>query len=482
MLFTEPLFLFLFLPLVLLAYYASPARARNYVLVAASFVFYLAGERLFSWVLLLSVLLNYFAARAVGRAKDKGARRRVLAAGVAANLLLLVVFKYTDFLAANLNAVLARAGAPGLSLPHVHLPIGISFFTFMGVSYLVDVYRRQLGAQKSLPNFALYIMLFPHLIAGPIVRYSDIAAEIVSRRVMRADFAEGVRRFTVGFGKKMLIANAVALPADKIFALEPQQLTAGLAWLGAVCYALQIYYDFSGYTDMAIGLARMFGFHFPENFNYPYVSASITEFWRRWHISLSTWFRDYLFFPLGVRRPAPRIYLNLLVVFFLCGLWHGASWNFVVWGLFHGAFLVFERMGLLKFLTKVPAPVRHAYALLVVLVGWVFFRAETLGRAVTYLGAMSGLAAGAEPMFSPAYLLTGEVLLALALGVAGSAPLLPWLRRRVEGASEKLTGAGALAFEGGWRAAHAASLALVFFAAATQSAAATYNPFIYFRF
>jgi alginate O-acetyltransferase complex protein AlgI len=259
-------------------------------------------------------------------------------------------------------------------------------------------------------------------------------------------------------------------------------LTPGLAWLGAVCYALQIYYDFSGYTDMAIGLARMFGFHFPENFNYPYVSASITEFWRRWHISLSTWFRDYLFFPLGVRRPPPRIYLNLLVVFFLCGLWHGASWNFVVWGLFHGAFLVFERMGLLKFLAKMPAPVRHAYALLVVLVGWVFFRAETLAGAFAYLGAMSGLAPGAEPMFSPSFLLSGEVLLALALGVAGSAPVLPALRSRVESASEKLTGAAGFAFEGGWRVAHALSVALVFVAAATQSAAATYNPFIYFRF
>jgi alginate O-acetyltransferase complex protein AlgI len=482
MLFTEPLFLFLFLPLVLLAYYASPARARNYVLIAASLVFYLAGEKFFSWVLLLSVLLNYFAARAVGRLEDKVARRRVLAAAVAANLLLLVVFKYTDFLVANLNVLLLRFGAPVLALPPVHLPIGISFFTFMGISYLVDVYRRQLEAQRSLPNFALYITLFPHLIAGPIVRYGDIAAEIVARRVTRADFAEGVRRFTIGFGKKMLIANAVALPADTIFALAPAQLTTGLAWLGAVCYALQIYYDFSGYTDMAIGLARMFGFHFPENFNYPYVSASITEFWRRWHISLSTWFRDYLFFPLGVRRPAPRIYLNLLIVFFLCGLWHGASWNFVVWGLFHGAFLVFERMGLLKFLAKVPAPLRHAYALLVVLIGWVFFRAETLGRAVAYLGAMSGLTAGAEPMFSPSFLLTGEVLLALGLGVVGSAPVLPAVRRWVERASEKLTGAAGFAFEGGWRLTHAAAVALVFFASATQSAAATYNPFIYFRF
>ncbi|MDT5156266.1 MAG: alginate O-acetyltransferase complex protein AlgI [Acidobacteriota bacterium] len=482
MLFTEPLFLFLFLPLLLSVYYVAPGRFRNLILIAASFIFYFAGEKFFSWVLLLSVLLNYSTARAIDRRGDKRARRRALGVGVAGNLLLLVVFKYTNFLVANVNAPLARLGLQTLPLTPVHLPIGISFFTFMGIAYLVDVYRRQLKAQESFSNFALYIMLFPHLIAGPIVRYGDIAKEIVSRRTTRPEFAEGVRRFTIGFGKKMLIANTLALPADTIFALAPQQLTAGLAWLGVICYALQIYYDFSGYTDMAIGLARMFGFHFPENFNYPYVSASITEFWRRWHISLSTWFRDYLFFPLGVRRPPRRIYLNLLIVFFLCGLWHGASWNFVVWGMFHGVFLVLERMGLVKALERVPAPVRHAYALLVVLVGWVFFRAETLPRAVGYLGAMAGLTAGAEPMFRPSFLLNGEVLLVLAVGLVGSMPALPALKERMERVAGRLTGAAGYIFEGVWRAVHAAALALVFFAAATQSAAATYNPFIYFRF
>lgn len=481
MLFTEPLFLFLFLPLLLPLYYVTPARLRNLVLIAASLVFYLAGEKLFSWVLVLSVLLNYFAARAVD-GREGGARRRALAAGVACNLLLLVAFKYTNFFAANLDALLSAARLPTLALSPVHLPIGISFFTFMGISYLVDVYRRQLKAQERLSNFALYITLFPHLIAGPIVRYGDIAGEIVSRRTTRGEFAEGVRRFTVGFGKKMLIANVVALPADKIFALAPQHLTAELAWAGALCYALQIYFDFSGYTDMAVGLARMFGFHFPENFNYPYVSASITEFWRRWHISLSTWFRDYLFFPLGVRRKPWRLYLNLLIVFFLCGLWHGASWNFVAWGLFHGAFLVLERAGLLKLLGRLPAPLRHAYALLVILIGWVLFRAETLSHAVNYLGAMAGLGAGAEPLYAPSFLFNGEVLLALAVGIAGSAPLLPALGRRAESLAGRLKGGVGLAFEGGWRAAHALAVALVFFAAATQSAAATYNPFIYFRF
>ncbi|MDT5295029.1 MAG: alginate O-acetyltransferase complex protein AlgI [Acidobacteriota bacterium] len=482
MLFTEPLFLFLFLPLLLCIYYVSPPRFRNPILIAASFVFYVAGEKLFSWVLLLSVLLNYFTARSIDRFDHARTRRRALGVGVASNLLLLVIFKYTDFLVVNLNVPLALLRLPTLPPPPMHLPIGISFFTFMGISYLVDVYRRQQKAQRSLSNFALYIMLFPHLIAGPIVRYGDIAKEIVSRRITRTEFAEGVRRFTVGMGKKMLIANTLAAPADKIFALAAHQLTSGTAWLGAVCYALQIYYDFSGYTDMAIGLARMFGFHFPENFLYPYVSVSITEFWRRWHISLSTWFRDYLFFPLGVRRPARRIYLNLLAVFFLCGLWHGASWNFVVWGLFHGAFLIFERMGLLRLLERAPAPLRHAYAMSVVLIGWVLFRAETLPQAVGYLGTMAGLSVGAEPMFKSSFLLNGEVPAALAFGLIGCAPTIPALRRQTERVAARLTGAAGLVFEGGWRTIHAAAVALVLVASITQSAAGSYNPFIYFRF
>lgn len=482
MLFTEPLFLFLFLPLLLAAYYVSPGRVRNLILIGASLIFYVAGEKLFSWVLILSVLLNYFAARALDGAADARARRRALFLGVASNLLLLVIFKYTNFLAGNLDHLLAQLRLPLLSLAPVHLPIGISFFTFMGISYLVDVHRRQIKAQNDISNFALYIMLFPHLIAGPIVRYGDIAKEIVSRRTTREGFAEGVRRFTVGFGKKMLLANTLALPADTIFALAPNETSAGLAWLGAICYALQIYYDFSGYTDMALGLARMFGFHFPENFNYPYYSASITEFWRRWHISLSTWFRDYLFFPLGVRRPAWRIYLNLLIVFFLCGLWHGASWNFVVWGLFHGAFLVIERAGLLKALEKAPQPLRHAYAMLAVVVGWVFFRAQTLPKALDYLGAMSGLTSGVEPFYTPSFLLSGEVILALMIGLTGCLPVVPALRRQQERLAAKLSGMAGLIFDGGMTAAHAALIALVFVAAATQSAAGTYSPFIYFRF
>jgi len=481
MLFTEPLFLFLFLPLLLGIYYVSPSRFRNPILIAASFIFYLAGEKLFSLVLIFSVILNYSAARVLARTKEGRARKRVLGVGVALNLLLLGIFKYADFIVINLNRLLNLSSIHALPLPAMHLPIGISFFTFMGISYLVDLYRTQIKTPANFPSFTLYITLFPHLIAGPIVRYNDIAAEIVARHLTRPMFAEGVRRFTVGFGKKMLLANTLAFPADKIFALTSHQLTSSLAWLGLLCYALQIYYDFSGYTDMAIGLARMFGFHFPENFNYPYISASITEFWRRWHISLSTWFRDYLFFPLGVRRPAWRIYLNLLIVFFLCGLWHGASWNFVIWGLFHGVFLVLERMGLVKLLTKVPRPLRHLYALLVILVGWVFFRAETLTRAVDYLGALGGLN-HARAFYEVSFFLNGVTLLALVFALTACLPVVPALRKWREGMELRLTGLRQSFFAVGVSSLQAASVVMVFVASATQSAAGTYSPFIYFRF
>src|SRR6185436_9027443 len=313
----------------------------------------------------------------------------------AVNLASLAFFKYAGFLAANLNALLGATGLGAVPVPAVVLPIGISFFTFHAISYVVDVYRRDAVAQKGPVEAALYLLLFPQLIAGPIIRYRDIAAQLTARVVDLDGFATGVRRFVVGLGKKMLIANIVAVPADRLFALPAGELTAAHAWLAASCYTLQIYFDFSGYSDMAIGLAQLFGFRFKENFNYPYVSQSIQEFWRRWHISLSAWFRDYLYVPLGGNRVAPgRVYLNLVTVFFLCGLWHGASWTFVVWGLYHGAFLVLERLGLAAWLGRMPRALRHVYALLVVMVGWVFFRAESLSAAAGLLQAMAG--------FSPA--------------------------------------------------------------------------------
>jgi len=359
---------------------------------------------------------------------------------------------------------------------HIRLPLGISFFSFQALSYVIDVYRRDAPVQKNPLDLALYVALFPQLIAGPIVRYRDVAEQIVQRTISRAGFAYGVRRFVIGLGKKMLIANTVAVPADAIFALPPEQLTLGLAWLGIVCYTLQIYFDFSGYSDMAIGLAQLFGFRFPENFNYPYVARSMTEFWRRWHISLSTWFRDYVYVPLGGnRRGAGRTYLNLWIVFFLCGLWHGAAWTFVAWGLYHGSFLVLERLGAGQWLEGLWAPARHVYTMLAVMGGWVFFRAESLGQAGAYLAAMAGFASGSGLEQHAGLHLNAVVVLALVAGTIGSAPFLPRLGQWRESIGpvnlRLLVEAGRLA-----------GLVLLLVASAMLMAAGTYNPFIYFRF
>jgi alginate O-acetyltransferase complex protein AlgI len=371
--------------------------------------------------------------------------------------------------------MLASLNLVPLAVPHVLLPIGISFYTFHAISYVVDVYRGHATAQKSPVHAALYLLLFPQLIAGPIIRYREIADQLARRVVSLDDFAAGSRRFVVGLGKKVLIANNVATAADGIFALAPAELTPAHAWLGIVCYTLQIYFDFSGYSDMAIGLGRMFGFRFPENFRWPYVADTVQEFWRRWHISLSSWFRDYLYVPLGGNRVSPgRMYRNLVLVFFLCGLWHGASWNFVVWGLYHGTFLVVERLGLGAMLRRLPASIRHAYLLLVVMVGWVFFRADTLHDAVVYLGAMAGVSAPGVKPFDVAWFLTPEVWLALAAGVVGAAPVVPAMSSFVSGPG----------YRRGWHvdAAATAALMLMLVASILQIAGRSYDPFIYFRF
>jgi alginate O-acetyltransferase complex protein AlgI len=395
---------------------------------------------------------------------------------VAVNLVVLGVFKYANFLVENVNALLAFRGAR-ITPPDLVLPIGISFFTFHAISYVVDVYRGDATAQKSPVHAALYLLLFPQLIAGPIIRYRTIADQLARRTVALEDFAAGVRRFVVGLGKKVLIANVVAAPADRIFGAPLSELDAPHAWLAVVCYTLQIYFDFSGYSDMAIGLGRMFGFRFPENFRWPYIADTVQEFWRRWHMSLSSWFRDYVYVPLGGNRvSAARMYRNLVTVFFLCGLWHGASWNFVIWGLFHGTFLVVERIGLAAAVRRLWLPLRHVYLLLVVMVGWVFFRADTLAGAVAFLRTMFGLQAASRPTpFALGWYLTPEVWLALIVGAIGSTPLIPALGdwRRIRLASWRAAGFDALA---------TASLILILGAAVMQMAARTYNPFIYFRF
>jgi alginate O-acetyltransferase complex protein AlgI len=386
------------------------------------------------------------------------------------NLIVLGIFKYANFFADNVNTLFLVLHVRPVVVPRVLLPIGISFFTFHAISYVVDVYRRDATAQKSPVHAALYLLLFPQLIAGPIIRYRDLAGQLAQRIVTLDDFASGVRRFIIGLAKKVLVANIVATPADRMFGLPLAQLSAAHAWLGISCYTLQIYFDFSGYSDMAIGLGRMFGFRFPENFRWPYIAGTVQDFWRRWHISLSTWFRDYLYVPLGGSRASPpRMYANLVSVFFLCGLWHGASWNFVIWGLFHGAFLVVERLGLAGVITRLWSPLRHVYLLLVVMVGWVFFRADTLPGAIGFLKAMAGLGPGAPTPYSVQWYLTPELWLALAAGAAGSVPWVPALTRTRE--SSRM-----LCF------ASTAALTVLLIGAIMQMAARAYNPFIYFRF
>jgi alginate O-acetyltransferase complex protein AlgI len=481
-LFTEPTFLFVFLPAVLaLSFALNGFRSRrpvNMLLVAASVVFYASGSGAFTSLILASIAVNYGAALGIDRARGTPWAKRLLALTVVANLLSLAVFKYAGFLAVNLNAVLSELGGGAVPVPAIALPIGISFFTFHAVSYVVDVYRRDAVAQKGPVEAALYLLFFPQLIAGPIIRYRDIAAQLASRAVDLDGLSIGVRRFVIGLGKKMLIANIVALPADRIFAMPPGELTAAHAWLATVCYTLQIYFDFSGYSDMAIGLAHLFGFRFKENFDYPYVARSIQEFWRRWHLSLSAWFRDYVYVPLGGNRVPPhRVYVNLVTVFFLCGLWHGASWTFVVWGLYHGAFLVLERLGRATALARLPRPLGHVYALLVVMVGWVFFRAESLTAAAGMLRAMAGLSPGLATVYGIGWYLTPEVLLAMAAGIAGSTPIWPAMAARFARAEAGGPRLGPLP-----SALACAALAAVFAGSAMLIAAHTYNPFIYFRF
>ena len=483
MVFSSASFLFYFLPLVLASYYllVSFGRARNWLLLAASLFFYAWGEGEYVAIMLLSIVANYYFGIWVYREHQRSESKLPISCAIAFNIVLLVIFKYTNFIVDNLNGFTAGFGLDPIVIGRVHMPIGISFFTFHCISYIMDIYRRQTPPQMSLPNTALYISLFPQLVAGPIVRYKDIAGQLISRHVDMARFSRGINRFVAGLGKKVLLANVVALPADKIFSIPPDQLTAPVAWLGILCYTLQIYFDFSGYSDMAIGLANMFGFKFMENFNYPYISRSLREFWRRWHISLSTWFRDYLYIPLGGNRCSPnRVRLNLVIVFFLTGLWHGASWSFIVWGLFHGAFLVAERGRFGKLLDEGPRVLAHVYTILVFMVGWVFFRAADLSTALAYLQAMAGLGTGSGLEWHVGLFVNPKVILALCIGVVGSMPVIPWLKARREKLAADRRTAG---LDDGLEAVVSlVAVPAVFILCVMSLASGTHNPFIYFQF
>jgi alginate O-acetyltransferase complex protein AlgI len=484
MVFSSPIFIFMFLPVLLALYLLSARRElRNPLLLVASLFFYAWGEPWFVYVMVLSIFLNYLFGLWIDSVRGRGSARWALAVAVAFNLGLLGAFKYANFVMENVNVVLGAFGISPVQVGSVPLPIGISFFTFQAMSYVIDVYRRDALVQKNPLNVALYISLFPQLIAGPIVRYRDIAAQLIHRTITREGFAIGIRRFITGLGKKVLIANVLAGPVDRIFSAPAEQLTAGVAWLGVVCFTLQIYFDFSGYSDMAIGLGRMFGFRFLENFNYPYIARSIREFWKRWHISLSTWFRDYLYFSLGGSRVrAARVYFNLVTVFLLCGLWHGASWTFVAWGLFHGAFLVFERTSPGLWVKSLPAPFAHFYVLVVVTAGWTIFRAETLFQAGHFFLAMAGAAPVSGVGQSLGMYVDRELVIALVAGIVFSTPLVPSLARARERLVSALSEGLAAAVEITLCSVTVLADLMIVLTTASYLAAGTYNPFIYFRF
>ncbi len=479
MVFSSTIFLFVFLPCVFALYALSPKALRNTTLLLASLFFYAWGEVGYVLVMLASTLANYgFGVwLAAAEPKSRSCRRR-LALAVSANLGLLIYFKYANFIVENLNLLLVAMHRPALDFPHVHLPLGISFFTFQALSYVVDVARGTARVQRRPADIALYIALFPQLIAGPIVRYQDVAEQIRSRSTTLPLFASGVRLFLIGLAKKALLANPLGEQADAIFAAPAMALPPSVAWLGLFLFFLQLYFDFAGYSDMAIGLGRMFGFRFLPNFNYPYISKSLTEFWQRWHISLSTWFRDYLFLPLGgYRCSKARSYINLMIVFTLCGIWHGASWNFLIFGLYQGAFLVVERLVRIRKIKWFQFPLGNLYFLFALMTSMVFFRTDTLGHAIDFFRAMFGFSRPVPLAYQVAAYFTPELALVLLCAVIACFPILPWIQAKSEILETRLRW-----FAPARRTLALLLLACLFAGASMKLAAGTHNPFIYFRF
>ncbi|MBE9489616.1 MAG: MBOAT family protein [Bacteroidetes bacterium] len=483
MVFSSPIFLFGFLPSALLIYYISPRAFRNVVLLLVSLLFYAWGEVFYVGVMLASIISNYIVGKLIDSAYENNNKhispQIFLAVGIAVNIGLLIAFKYATFITNNINDILVIFDISLIDLKPIHLPLGISFFTFQAISYIVDVYRREVRVQNNIFNLALYISLFPQLIAGPIVRYNDISSQITERSHSRELFSSGVQRFIIGLSKKMLVANPLGEVADNVFALSGNDLTMPLAWIGILSYTLQIYFDFSGYSDMAIGIGRMFGFRFHENFNYPYIAKSLREFWRRWHISLSTWFRDYVYIALGGSRVSTfRIYLNLLVVFLLTGIWHGASWNFVAWGIFHGFFLASEHMGFSNILCRAWRPIQHLYVLLVIITSWVFFRADTLTQAMNYFSAMASIDNWYTTSLQYAQVISNEFIYAFVIGFVFALPIYTWVKHYLSVFSKN--SAVKIAFI--IYVPRLTFLSVILMLSILKVASSTYNPFIYFRF
>lgn len=473
MLFSSPIFIFAFLPIVLFLIGIGKKQFHNSILLIASLIFYAWGSLSQTPIFIFSIIINYIFGLLIDKNRDKS-DKLILTIAVIVNLGLLGYYKYFNFLLDNINLIKSTP----IEYTPVGLPIGISFFTFHALSYVIDVYRKKVQVQKNFLDLALYISFFPQLIAGPIVRYYDVATQFANRTMSMEKAAFGIQRFIFGLAKKVIVANTFAFIADGIFNNPAASLSTSAAWLGIISYTIQIYFDFSGYSDMALGLAKIFGFDFPENFNYPYSSQSIKEFWRRWHISLSTWFRDFLYIPLGGNKGSElKTLRNLLIVFFCTGFWHGANWTFIVWGMYHGLFLLLERLGLDKIISKLPSPLRVAYTLLVVMIGWVFFRADKIPEAWIFIERMFGISSGATTSVFAIEFINPKVVILFIFAILYSFRIFRAVSDRY---MTKFSMAPVLEYR--FLLAKFTFAIVIFFFALAYLAANTYNPFIYFRF
>lgn len=465
MIFSSVLFLFYFLPIVLFVYYISPKKIKNFILLVASLVFYAWGEPTYIVLMIFTIVLNYHMALVISESKSQSKRKRVLVEAIVIDLLILGYFKYYGFFIDSINSIFST----NIEVKQLALPVGISFYTFQTLSYVIDVYWKKVNVQKNIITFGTYIAMFPQLIAGPIVKYSDVEKQMVKRPINMDNFGLGAERFILGLGKKVLLANNIGMLWDTISATDLSQLSVLSAWLGMIAYTFQIYFDFSGYSDMAIGLGRMLGFKFMENFNYPYIADSVTDFWRRWHISLSTWFREYVYIPLGGNRVGAAKHIrNLLIVWALTGFWHGASYNFLMWGLYYGVLLIIEKYALGKVLNKLPNVVRWLYTILIVMIGWIFFAAPDLSWAVDYIKVLFG----SNGVFCDAtslYYLESNFLLLLILSISAT-PALKYIFDWLKGQKS-----------GGILISIVIQIAILVLATAFL-VNASYNPFLYFRF
>ncbi len=467
MLFTSTVFIFLFLPLLMLVYFLIADEFKNIILLLASLFFYAWGEPTYVVLMIASICANYVFGLLIDKFRNQKLAILTVAITVIFNLGILFYFKYMNFFIDNVNNVFNLS----IAAKEIIMPIGISFFTFQAMSYVIDVYRNQVTVQKDVFKLALYVSFFPQLIAGPIVKYHDVCDQIDNRQHTADNIIYGFNRFIIGFAKKLIVANTVGLVADNIYNQDLTYISPAIAWVGSICYMLQLYFDFSAYSDMAIGLGRIFGFTFLENFNYPYISKSITEFWRRWHISLGTWFREYLYIPLGGnRKGAKRTYINLFIVFFATGFWHGASWNFLLWGMWHGIFIVIERYTKFDKNERIPNFVKHIYTLFIVNIGWVLFRSENLTYAFGYLKKMFFVDTDYTNIYDLRFYLSNNVIFILIIGILMCMPLFKnTLNLELEDGNTK-------------QIFRSVGLIGVFVLGIAFLSSSTYNPFIYFRF